>query len=162
MKTTQKTSTTAKPKETAPDVKLEQSKKQKAKLKVDLKKMTKTLEAGQAMQQELEQAVGSVVTIKSDKIFTFYSKAAERMFGYSREEVLGQNIKMIVPIEHRGNHDQYVEANMTTGEDKVVGKGRDLEMIMFIWFYVCPLLSILYFKPTIGKRGLYIEKNVNT
>ena len=78
--------------------------------------------------QTLEQAVDSVVTIDENKNITFYNKAAERMFGYTREEVMGQNIKMIVPIEHRTNHDNYVEANMKTGVNKVVGKGRDLEM----------------------------------
>ncbi|MDN5212710.1 PAS domain S-box protein [Fulvivirgaceae bacterium BMA12] len=78
--------------------------------------------------QILEQAVDSVVTINADKIITFYNSAAERMFGYTREEVMGQNVKMIVPMEHRGNHDNYVESNIATGINKVVGKGRDLEM----------------------------------
>ena len=80
-------------------------------------------------EQILEQAVDSVVTINADKIVTFYNKAAETMFGYAREEVLGQNVKMIVPMEHRGNHDQYVESNMKTSVNKVVGQGRDLEMV---------------------------------
>ncbi|MGB3586683.1 MAG: PAS domain S-box protein [Tunicatimonas sp.] len=140
MKTAQKTSTTTKSNGSKSNTELDQLKKEQAKLEADLKKMTETLEKGQAVQQELEQAqkrseeileqaVDSVVTINSDKIVTFYNKAAERMFGYSREEVLGQNVKMIVPMEHRGNHDQYVEANMTTGKNKVVGQGRDLEMV---------------------------------
>ncbi|WKN41379.1 PAS domain S-box protein [Tunicatimonas pelagia] len=140
MKTAQKTSTTTKSGETQTNTELDQLKKHKSKLEADLKKMTETLKKGQAIQQELEQAqkrseevleqaVDSVVTINSDKIVTFYNKAAEQMFGYSREEVLGQNVKMIVPMEHRGNHDQYVESNMTTGENKVVGQGRNLEMV---------------------------------
>ena len=36
---------------------------------------------------------------------------------------------MIVPMEHRANHDAYVEANMNTGINKVAGKGRNLEMV---------------------------------
>ena len=79
--------------------------------------------------QTLEQAVDSVVTITSDKKITFYNSAAERMFGYKREEVMGQNVKMIVPMEHRSNHDGYVEANLQTGINTVVGIGRDLEMV---------------------------------
>jgi|GEM_PF-325925 len=140
MKTAQKNSTTAKSNGTSANTELDQLKKQKNKLEADLKKMTETLEKGQVVQDELEQAqkrseevleqaVDSVVTINSDKIVTFYNKSAERMFGYSREEVVGQNVKMIVPMEHRGNHDQYVESNMTTGKNKVVGQGRDLEMV---------------------------------
>ncbi len=76
----------------------------------------------------LEQANDSVVTIGADKKIRFYNAAAEKMFGYTREEVMGQNVKMIVPMEHRGNHDQYVDSNMNTGVNKVVGKSRDLEM----------------------------------
>lgn len=76
----------------------------------------------------LEQAVDSVVIINADKIVTFFNAAAERTFGYSRSEVIGKNVKLIVPIEHQSNHDQYVDSNMYTGANQVVGKGRDLEM----------------------------------
>ncbi|GAA0890544.1 hypothetical protein GCM10009122_02220 [Fulvivirga kasyanovii] len=78
--------------------------------------------------QILEAAVDSVVTIGEDKIVTFFNKAAEEMFGYSREEVLGNNVKMIVPLAHRQNHDRYVDDNFNTGVNKVIGIGRDLEM----------------------------------
>lgn len=78
--------------------------------------------------QVLEQAVDSVVTINADKIVTFYNRAAEKMFGFKREEVIGQNVKMIVPMEHRANHDNYVDSNIKTGINKVIGTGRDLEM----------------------------------
>ncbi|HEY8938195.1 MAG TPA: PAS domain S-box protein [Cyclobacteriaceae bacterium] len=78
--------------------------------------------------QILEQAVDSVITIDEDKSILFFNKAAEKMFGYSREEVLGKNVKMIVPMEHRANHDQYVDSNIKTEVNKVVGSGRDLSM----------------------------------
>ncbi|WPP53122.1 methyl-accepting chemotaxis protein [Catalinimonas niigatensis] len=79
--------------------------------------------------QVLEQAVDSVVAINTEKLITFYNSSAEKMFGYTREEVIGQNVKMIVPMEHREGHDQYVDSNINTGVNKVVGKGRDLEMV---------------------------------
>ena len=127
-------------KKTTPASELEELKKQKAALEKNLQEMAQLQEESRAIQEELErsherneqileQAVDSVVTINADKIITFYNKAAETMFGYAREEVLGQNVKMIVPMEHRGNHDQYVDSNMKTSVNKVVGKGRDLEMV---------------------------------
>ncbi|MCX2743201.1 PAS domain S-box protein [Mangrovivirga sp. M17] len=76
----------------------------------------------------LEQAVDSVITINSNKEITFINPAAERMFGFSSDEVIGQNVKVLVPMEHRGNHDRYVDSNLKTGEKKVIGLGRDLEM----------------------------------
>lgn len=76
----------------------------------------------------LEQAVDGVVTIGGDKKITFFNKAAERMWGYSREEVLGNNIKTIVPDEIKANHDGYVDANIKTGINKIVGTSRDVEI----------------------------------
>ena len=127
-------------KKTTPASELQELKKQKAALEKNLQEMAQLQEESRAIQEELErsqerneqvleQAVDSVVTINSDKIITFYNKAAETMFGYTREEVLGQNVKMIVPMEHRGNHDQYVDSNIQTRVNKVVGAGRDLEMV---------------------------------
>lgn len=78
-------------------------------------------------EQAMEQAVDSIIQIDGDKSITFFNRSAEKMFGYSRAEVLGQNVKMIVPMEHRGDHDGYVDANALTGVNKVVGVGRDLE-----------------------------------
>ena len=129
--------TTKKP---ASNSELDTLKKQKVALEKSLEEMSQLQEESRAIQEELErsherneqileQAVDSVVTINAEKIVTFYNKAAETMFGYSREEVLGQNVKMIVPMEHRSGHDQYVDSNMQTGVNKVVGKGRDLEMV---------------------------------
>jgi methyl-accepting chemotaxis protein len=78
--------------------------------------------------QVLEQCIDAIVSINHKKEIIFYNNAAEEMFGYSRDEVMGQNVKMIVPMDHRANHDGYVDANMRTGVNKVVGKSRDLEM----------------------------------
>ena len=76
----------------------------------------------------LDQAIDSVITIDGNKEIIYYNQAAEAMFGYSREEVMGQNVSMLVPMEHRGNHDSYVDKNVRTGVNKVVGKGRELQM----------------------------------
>lgn len=77
--------------------------------------------------QALEEAVDAVVQIDSSKSITFFNKAAEKMFGYSESEVVGQNVKNIVPMEHRSAHDGYVDANIRTGVNRVIGKTRDLE-----------------------------------
>jgi methyl-accepting chemotaxis protein len=77
--------------------------------------------------QALEEAVDAVVQIDGNKTITFFNKAAERMFGYSREEVIGANVSVIVPVEHRDTHDQYVDVNARTGINKVIGITRDLE-----------------------------------
>lgn len=93
-----------------------------------VKDITEERAAKERMNQTLEQAVDSVITINSDKKILFFNRAAEEMLGYSREEVLGKNVKHIVPTEHQAPHDGYVDANMKTGVNKVVGSGRDLEI----------------------------------
>lgn len=77
--------------------------------------------------QTLEQALDGVITIDgTSKEIEFVNKSAITMFGYSAEELMGQNVKMIVNADIRGRHDQIVDANMTTGVNKVVGGSRDL------------------------------------
>jgi methyl-accepting chemotaxis protein len=77
----------------------------------------------------MEEAVDSIVSINQNKEVIFFNKSAEKMFGYTREEVIGRNIKMIVPLEHQSNHDGYVDANIRTNINKVIGHTRDLEMV---------------------------------
>ncbi|MDH5597496.1 MAG: PAS domain S-box protein [Cyclobacteriaceae bacterium] len=102
-------------------------------IRYDITEQIKAKEASEdnerRMNGTLDQAVDSVVTINSNKEITFYNKAAERMFGYTAEEVMGKNVRMIVPAIHQKNHDNYVDANLKTGVNKVIGTGRDLEMV---------------------------------
>jgi two-component system sensor kinase FixL len=53
-----------------------------------------------------------------------YSAAAERMFGYTEEEVLGENVSMLMPSPDRERHDSYLENYRGTGERKIIGIGR--------------------------------------
>ena len=76
--------------------------------------------------QVLEQAIDGVVSIDADNTVTFFNKAAEELWGYSREEVVGKNVKMLVPVEIQGKHDQFVGANRATGVDKIVGTSREV------------------------------------
>ena len=81
------------------------------------------------LQQALEQAIDGVITIDENNCVTFFNKAAEQLWGYSRQEVLGQNVKMLVPrVPFNRRHDGYVNANRDTGVDKIVGTSRDVEV----------------------------------
>ncbi|UKN01600.1 PAS domain S-box protein [Paracrocinitomix mangrovi] len=104
---------------------------QEEELRQNMEELEATQEAIEAekkiMESTLAQALDSIITIDNDHNIIFFNDAAVRMFGYNKEEVMGQNVKMIVPMEHRGPHDDYINRNKTTGEDRVVGKSRDLE-----------------------------------
>lgn len=84
--------------------------------------------SNQKIQRTLDQAIDAVITIDSNKTVTYWNKTAENIFGYGAGEVLGENVNQIVPIEHKEKLDNYVDNNLETGINKVIGNGRDLEM----------------------------------
>jgi two-component system sensor kinase FixL len=53
-----------------------------------------------------------------------FSAAAEPMFGYSESEVIGENVRMLMPSPDRERHDQYLINYLTTGKRKIIGVGR--------------------------------------
>ncbi len=91
-----------------------------------VKDITEQRRAREIVNQTLEQALDAVVTIDEDNNVTFFNSAAEKLWGYAREEVIGRNVKMLVPHDLQANHDQYVNANRTTGQDKIVGTAREV------------------------------------
>jgi len=82
----------------------------------------------QKLSSVLEQALDAVVMIDGANLVTFFNKAAESLWGYGRAEVIGQNVKMLVPADIQGNHDDYVNRNRETGEDRIVGTSRDIQV----------------------------------
>lgn len=74
----------------------------------------------------LEQSIDAVIAIDESNCVMFYNVAAEKLWGYSKQEVLGRNVKMLVPLAHRDNHDNYVNRHRNTDQDKLVGTTLDL------------------------------------
>lgn len=91
--------------------------------------VTQSVLAQAQIEGTLEQAVDAVVIIDGhSKKIEFTNKAAEKMFGFDRSEMLGNNVNMVVPMEHRAAHDSYVNRNISTGENRIVGKTREVEI----------------------------------
>jgi c-di-GMP-specific phosphodiesterase len=90
--------------------------------------VTEEREAREIVEQTLEQALDAVVCINERNEVTLFNASAEKFWGYRREEVIGKNVKMLVPQAIQANHDNYVNANRETGQDKIVGTSREVRV----------------------------------
>jgi two-component system, LuxR family, sensor kinase FixL len=74
----------------------------------------------------LNTAVDGIIVIDESGKVLIYNKACERMFGFTAEEITGENVSMLMPPEHAHTHDQYLTNYKTTGTRKIIGIGREV------------------------------------
>lgn len=74
----------------------------------------------------LETAVDGIITISDHGIVQGYNPAAERILGWSADEVIGNNIKMLMPEPDQSRHDDYLSNYKKTHYASIIGSGREL------------------------------------
>lgn len=75
----------------------------------------------------LDNTLDGLLTIDSDGTIEQYNKACERIFGYSAQEAVGENVTILMPESYRNRHDDYLRAYRETGETSILGFNRELE-----------------------------------
>lgn len=91
----------------------------------DLRTMQAHLVAREAhLRSILDTVPEAMVVIDESGTITSFSAAAERLFGFKTGEVIGHNVKMLMPEPDRGSHDGYMERYLETGERRIIGYGR--------------------------------------
>ena len=75
----------------------------------------------------LDFMVDAVITIDETGNIASFNKTAETLFGYRFAEVVGQNIKRLMPDPHTGKHDGYLQHYLETGDAHIIGIGREVE-----------------------------------
>jgi two-component system, LuxR family, sensor kinase FixL len=65
-----------------------------------------------------------MVVIDERGIIQSFSATAQRMFGFTADEVCGRNVSMLMPSPYRESHDNYIARYLATGERRIIGLGR--------------------------------------
>jgi PAS domain S-box-containing protein len=81
-----------------------------------------TLEAKNRTDAILGASTNGIVTINEKGIIETFNPAAERIFGYTLDEISGRNVSLLMPDEHADRHDTYLNNYLQTGIKKVIGK----------------------------------------
>jgi PAS domain S-box-containing protein len=74
----------------------------------------------------LESAVAAIITIDHEGAIESVNPSTERLFGYYAAELIGQNVKVLMPEPYRAEHDGYVGNYLNSGTKKIIGIGREV------------------------------------
>jgi two-component system sensor kinase FixL len=74
----------------------------------------------------LESAVDGIIVVDHHGVVKAFNPGAERLFGYRAEEVLGQNVKILMPSPDHEQHDRYIANYLETGTPRIIGTGREV------------------------------------
>lgn len=72
----------------------------------------------------LQSVPDAMVVINDAGIITAFSKAAETLFGYEADQLLGRNVSILMAPSERPHHDGYITRYLRTGERRIIGIGR--------------------------------------
>lgn len=75
----------------------------------------------------MQSAADPIIVISKTGIIEEFNLAAETVFGFNADEVLGRNVSLLTPVEHSDKHDSYLQRYLETREAKVIGIGREVQ-----------------------------------
>ncbi|MEO8495019.1 MAG: PAS domain S-box protein, partial [Planctomycetota bacterium] len=83
-------------------------------------------EAETRVRSVVDNVIDGIITIDDQGLVDTFNPAAESIFGYPSSEIIGQNIRVLMPEPYHSDHDGYVASYLRSGEAKVIGIGREV------------------------------------
>ena len=78
----------------------------------------------QTFETILDTVIEAVITTDKRGTILFANKATTTLFGYAPKEIVGKDIKVLMPSYHQHRHDDYMNNYINTKQAKVIGIGR--------------------------------------
>ncbi len=78
------------------------------------------------LQAIIDTAIDGIITINDKGIVETVNNSAAQLFQYPPREIIGHNIKMLMPQPYRAEHDDYISRYNRTKKPKIIGIGRDV------------------------------------
>src|SRR5262249_161080 len=104
---------------------LRRNRRNTARITRELLATTEDLRAREAHVNSILHTVpDAMIVISEQGVVQSFSSAAERLFGYAADEVIGSNVKRLMPNPYRDQHDGYLGRYLRTGEKRIIGIGR--------------------------------------
>ncbi|MCI5165097.1 MAG: PAS domain S-box protein [Candidatus Electrothrix sp. GM3_4] len=74
----------------------------------------------------VDNLIDGIISITEKGTIEFFNPAAESIFGFQADEVIGKKVNMLMPEPHHSLHDTYLDNYKKTGKAQIIGSGREV------------------------------------
>jgi PAS domain S-box-containing protein len=94
----------------------------------EMKNAVEAIQASEAaLRQIMDNVLDAIITICEEGIISSFNPAAEKIFGFKAKEVIGKNVKILMPQPFKREHDGYLTRYKKTKTPHIIGSGREVE-----------------------------------